>query len=380
MIDKASIYDVAVIGGGLGGLTFAIQCADTGYKTILFEKETYPYHKVCGEYISMESFPFLHRLGLDLAALNLPIIKLLQLSDVKGNLYQFDLPLGGFGISRYNLDHKLSLLAIEKGVTVLQLTRVNDVSFEDDVFNIQTSDTTYLAKTVVGAFGKRANLDVKWKRNFTTQKPDKINNWVGVKYHIRFPFPKENIALHNFQNGYCGISNIEEDQCCLCYLTRAENLKANENSVEKMEHNILQKNPLLKEIFDKATFLYAEPLSISQVNFSQKSRVENHVILIGDAAGLITPLCGNGMSMAMHAGKLAFENIDLFLRNKISRTQMESQYQQQWKKQFSTRLFIGRNVQKIFGSNTTTSLFLSVMNKLPWLAKQVIKSTHGKAF
>lgn len=380
MINRANIYDVAVIGGGLGGLTLAIQCANAGYKTILFEKEAYPYHKVCGEYISMESFPFLQQLGLDLAAFNLPTISLLQLSDVNGNLYQFDLPLGGFGISRYNLDHRLSILAIEKGVQVLQSTKVNDVSFEHDVFSIQTNNAIYSAKTVVGAFGKRANLDVKWKRNFTTQKPDKINNWVGVKYHIRYPFPKENIALHNFQNGYCGISNIEENQCCLCYLTRAENLKANENSIEKMEQHILQKNPLLKEIFSTAAFLYAEPLSISQVNFSQKSRVENHIIMIGDAAGLITPLCGNGMSMAMHAGKLAFQNINLFLQNKISRLQMESKYQQQWKKQFSTRLFIGRIVQKMFGSNTTTSMFLAVMNKMPWLAKQVIKSTHGKTF
>ena len=59
-------YDIGIIGGGLAGLSFAIQSAKSGYNTILFEKETYPYHKVCGEYISLESWPFLEKLGVPL--------------------------------------------------------------------------------------------------------------------------------------------------------------------------------------------------------------------------------------------------------------------------------------------------------------------------
>lgn len=380
MSDSANIYDVAVVGGGLGGLTLAIQCADAGFKTILFEKETYPFHKVCGEYISMESYPFLQRLGLQLEKYNLPFIKQLQLSDIKGNLYTFRLPLGGFGISRFSLDHELSKLAVSKGVELLQATKVNHIHFDGGLFSINTKDAGYQSRIAAGSFGKRSNLDVSWKRSFITQKPDKLNNWVGVKYHIQYPFPKENIALHNFENGYCGISNIEDDKCCLCYLTRAENLRSANGSIAQMQENILYQNPFLKDIFTNATFLYEEPLTISQVNFSKKTRIENHVLMIGDAAGLITPLCGNGMSMAMHAGKIAFENIYGFLCNKISRQQMELQYQSQWKKQFSKRLFVGRTVQKLFGSNSTTTLFLKIMSKLPWLAKQVIKSTHGKAF
>jgi flavin-dependent dehydrogenase len=82
--------------------------------------------------------------------------------------------------------------------------------------------------------------------------------------------------------------------------------KKNNNSIAQMEQNILWQNPLLKEIFTKAKFLYSEPLVISQVSFDRKQQVENHVLMIGDAAGLITPLCGNGMSMAMHASKIAF--------------------------------------------------------------------------
>ncbi len=376
----AKIYDAAIIGGGLAGLTLSMQCASAGYSTILFEKEEYPYHKVCGEYISMESYPFLEKLGLPLQQMDMPLIKHLHLSDAAGKLYQFDLPLGGFGISRYKLDNSLYQLALQKGVSIITGTKVSDVTFENNTFSILTNNGNFESKVTAGTFGKRSNIDVKWKRNFITQKPGKLSNYIGVKYHIRFPFAKGNIALHNFHNGYCGISNIEEDKCCLCYLTTADNLKANNNSIAAMEKNILWQNPKLKEIFTTATFLYKEPLVISQVSFNKKLQVESNMLMVGDAAGLITPLCGNGMSMAMHAGKLAFENIHLFLQQKISRQQMEENYTKQWQQNFSKRLFIGRMVQSMFGNNTTTALFLKAMSAMPWLAKRIISATHGKPF
>ncbi|HZZ75876.1 MAG TPA: FAD-dependent oxidoreductase, partial [Puia sp.] len=49
-------YDVAIVGGGLAGLSLAILLARESYRVCLFEKEAYPFHKVCGEYISMESW------------------------------------------------------------------------------------------------------------------------------------------------------------------------------------------------------------------------------------------------------------------------------------------------------------------------------------
>ena len=58
-------FDVAIIGGGLAGLSLSIQCSRAGYTAILFEKEKYPFHKVCGEYISFESWNFINDLGLD---------------------------------------------------------------------------------------------------------------------------------------------------------------------------------------------------------------------------------------------------------------------------------------------------------------------------
>ena len=373
-------YDVAIIGGGLAGLSLAIQCASQNVSVVLFEKETYPYHKACGEYISLESKPFLESLGVPFAQLNLPIIKQLKLSDASGRCYSFHLPLGGFGISRFCLDETLYNIALSKGATVFSETKVTDISFENDVFNIASSAGNIQAKIAVAAYGKRSNLDIKWNRPFARQKANKLNNYVGIKYHIQHDHATDEIVLHNFVNGYCGMSKIEEDKSCLCYLTTAVNLKKCNNSIQQLEKDILFKNPQLKEIFSKATFLYKEPLAISQVSFSKKKQVENNVLMLGDSAGMITPLCGNGMSMALHSSKIAFEAIEHFLKGSISRSEMEQQYAVVWEKHFAKRLLIGRMVQRVFGGKFSTAVFLKTMSLFPALAKKIISATHGSPF
>jgi len=372
-------YDIIIVGGGLAGLTLAIQCADAGYNVALYEKEIYPFHKVCGEYISFESHAFLERFGIDTKGLHLPTINKLILSDIKGRLYQFKLPLGGFGISRFMLDNLLYKLAVQKGVHVFTNNKVQDIVYADDDFTVYHSNGIAIARIAAGAFGKRSNIDVKMNRSFTLEKAGKLNNYIGVKYHVRHHQAEDTIALHNFDDGYCGISKIENDTYCLCYLTTAQNLKRSNNSIPQMEKNILQKNPRLKEIFSAVKFIYQQPLTISQVSFKPKTQVENHLLMVGDTAGMITPLCGNGMSMAMHASKIAFECINDFMQQHISRSEMEKRYTALWRKQFNNRLRMGRTVQRLFG-NTSSILFLKTMKAFPFIAKHVIKQTHGTSF
>jgi menaquinone-9 beta-reductase len=248
------------------------------------------------------------------------------------------------------------------------------------MFNVQCSKFNVQCRVAAGSFGKRSNMDVKWNRKFIQQKPNKLNNYIGVKYHIKTNHSSDTIALHNFENGYCGISQVEHDQFCLCYLTSAENLKQHHNSIEQMQEQVLYKNPHLKKIFTEARFLYESPLTISQISFDNKSQIENHVLMLGDAAGMITPLCGNGMSMALHGSNIAFEQMDAFLQNKISRTIMEEQYKKQWRLQFASRLRSGRMIQRFFGKTSLTNLFVQSFQTFPFLAKPLIRQTHGNPF
>ena len=373
-------YDIAIVGGGLAGLALAIQLARERFRVILFEKEKYPFHKVCGEYISLESWDFLKGLDLDLDNMQLPLIKKLEVSATNGNLLQHELPLGGFGISRYRLDENLANLAVAAGAVLRAGFKVNDVNFADDSFTIETSQQTCHARVVCGSFGKRSNLDLKWKRAFTSSLKHKLNNYIGVKYHIQSDFPHDTIALHNFENGYCGIVKIEEDKYNLCYLTTALNLQRSHNSIAEMERNILMKNPHLKRIFSESRFLFDAPLAISQISFDQKSQVEGHILMTGDAAGMITPLCGNGMSMALHSSKLAAAQIQLFLQGQLDRGSMELQYTRLWKESFANRMRVGRRLQTLFSHPLMINSLIRVGKTFPRILDPLIRKTHGHPF
>src|SRR4029077_12409222 len=153
------VHDVAIAGGGLAGLALSIQCAQAGYRTILFEKEKYPFHKVCGEYISFESWNFLEDLGVPLSQMNLPVIGRLLVTAPNGKELEQDLPLGGFGISRYKLDALLAEIAKRNGVKIIEEAKVANVLFDEKIFNIQYSTHNFQSKIAAGTFGKRSNLD-----------------------------------------------------------------------------------------------------------------------------------------------------------------------------------------------------------------------------
>ena len=372
------LYDVGIVGGGLAGLSLSILLSREGYRVCLFEKEVFPFHKVCGEYISMESWDFLIRLGLPLENWNLPRIHQVKISAPNGESILEKLPLGGFGVSRYKLDASLADIAKSAGVEIFENTKVYDISFEDGSHRIQTSEGLFTVKIACACYGKKSNLDVKWKRNFLQQ--DESQNYVGVKYHVKADLPEHEIALHNFQGGYCGISKIEDGKYCLCYLTKSENLRKNQSSIPAMEEKILKKNPALRKLLDEAVALYEEPVTISQISFSEKTQIEQHVLCIGDSAGMITPLCGNGMSMALHSSKIAAEIIPHFLENQISREEMETSYQKNWNLQFKGRLRTGRMIQGFFGKTFWSICLIRVLKPFPFLVRALIRQTHGEKF
>jgi flavin-dependent dehydrogenase len=371
-------FDCAIIGGGLAGLTLAIQLANAGRSVVLFEKQKYPFHKVCGEYISMESFDFLERIGIPLSTMDLPMINEVKISSPNGNSFTRKLDLGGFGISRYTLDSTLANLAVNKGVTLLQQTKVIDVVFENDFFTLTTPTANYTVKIACGTYGKHSSLDKKLNRKLS-KTTNKTKNYIAVKYHITTDFNDNCIELHNFKDGYCGISKVDENKYCLCYLTSYKNLNDNDNNIKKMERNVLMKNPFLKKYFTDATFLYEQPLTISQLTFNKKSAVENHVLLLGDSAGTIAPLCGNGMSMAMRASFMSFQLLKNYFNNN-SRANLETAYINEWNALFAKRIKFGNNLQSLFGKEKLTNLSISVLKKTPRLTDKLISITHGNTF
>jgi len=367
--------DVVIIGGGLAGLTSAIHLSKFGLRVVLIEKNEFPKHKVCGEYISNEVLPYFQWLGIEITDLKPSPISKIAFSTAKGKMISGNLPLGGFGISRYELDNYLYLKAINNGCQIIQDT-VTDIQFIADEFRISTSNTLELkSKIVIGAFGKRSNIDQKLNRGFILKK----SPWLAVKAHYSGDFPNELVGLHNFKGGYCGVSKVENNTINICYLVDYGTFKQYKN-IEDFQSKVIYKNPHLKAIFENCELLFEKPLTISQISFEEKCTVENHILMIGDTAGLIHPLCGNGMAMAIHSAKMVSELIIDFLGNKISsRKELEEKYSQEWNATFKNRLVTGRYLSKILQNENLTSLLMQLLTIFPLLLPLIIKKTHGKS-
>ncbi len=365
--------DTIIVGGGLAGLSAALHLLHEGFRVTVIEKNSYPKHKVCGEYISNEVRSYLQWLGLDLEKLQPAEITHLQFSSVSGKVLHTQLPLGGFGVSRYTLDDALMKLVNAIGGKIVQ-AQVNDIIFNDNLFTVRTDKNSELtAPVVLGAFGKRSNLDIKLERTFLKKRTP----WLAVKAHYQGDFDETLVALHNFRGGYCGVSKVENGAINICYLAHFKTFKKHKN-IEEYQREIVRQNPHLDKILSGATMIFEKPLTISQISFAPKTTVENHVLMMGDTAGLIHPLCGNGMAMAIHSAKLAAEGVTLFLHKKISREQLEKNYQTQWRKNFSGRLRIGRLLGKLLEHAKLAEIGTGLLMYFPFLLPIIIRKTHGK--
>lgn len=368
------MWDIAVIGGGLAGLTAAIHLRRAGWSVILLEKKDFPRHKVCGEYISSEIEPYFRSLGLDLGEVQPNRVDRFQLYAPSGRYVESPLDLGGLGIRRYTLDHFLFEKAQAMGVSFALKTTVNRVEQTAQGFSLQTKQgNSYRSRIVLGAFGKRSKLDKQMERPFMEQEAD----YVGVKFYVQKDFPADLVSLYNFPGGYAGAVQVEDGTVDIAYLTSSKQLRRY-GGIAQMEEQLLFRNPAIRDLFTGSARIPRRPLAISNVSFLPKEQVVSGVLMLGDAAGMIPPLAGNGMAMAIHAAKIAAECSHEFLRGDWERAEFEAQYERRWRQEFASRLFWGRRLHAFMGRPLVSEWAVRALRALPVLLPPIIKRTHGR--
>lgn len=364
---------ILIIGGGLAGLTAAIHLSKLGYLVTIVEKNGYPKHKVCGEYISNEVVDYFSWLGLDPILAKSQSISQFRLEIDTSNFCEVRLPLGGFGISRYLLDDLLYQKAKSQNCSFIHET-VSDIIFSNNTFKVVLSSGLEVETAIaIGSFGKRSTIDVNLKRNFIQKK----SHWMAIKGHFKGQFSNDLVGLYPFNGGYCGVSKVENNLINICYIVQTKVFKKYKN-IPDFEFHTLLKNEGLKAVLDNSKAVFKTPLTISQISFDDKKAVENHVLMIGDAAGLIHPLCGNGMAMAIHSAKIASELVHNALQEAIfSREKLEINYQDKWNETFKNRLKMGRNLSSLLLNPYLTKITMKMVARFPALFKYIIKKTHG---
>jgi menaquinone-9 beta-reductase len=367
-------YSVCIIGGGLAGLVSAIHLAQQNIDVVLFEKHNYPRHKVCGEYISKEILPYFKKIGIDLFKHQAVDIGQLILSHQNGKTIEHKLPLGGIGISRYAIDYLLANKAKADGVKIIH-EEVKQTDFDGNHFITQTKNNDIKSDFVIAAHGKRSILDKTLKRSFFQNKTP----WIGIKAHYETTdFNPNFVELHNFEGGYCGLSMVETGHINLCYLAHQNTFKKHK-SIEDFNQKVLTQNPYLKAFLEKSEPVFKKHLGIAQISFQNKPTVNNHILYAGDAAGLIHPLCGNGMAMAIHSAKILSEQlINFYNIENFTRYDVEKNYSELWQNTFNKRLFYGKKIQNILLRPKLSSNLIKIVSQSTFALKTIIKQTHGK--
>ncbi|UWX56464.1 NAD(P)/FAD-dependent oxidoreductase [Maribacter litopenaei] len=367
-------HQIIIVGGGLAGLTAAIALSRYEYDIAVFESTPYPHHKVCGEYLSNEILTYLNFLEIDLLAVGGKTISRFEISSSKGIKAECPLPMGGVGISRYALDYQLYQTAQRKNVT-FYFEKVLNIGFDGHMFTVASRERKVTAPIAIGAYGKRSGLDKTLDRAFIQNK----NNWLAIKSHYKNSnFPDDLVALHNFKGGYGGLSKTETGHVNFCYLVNYPIFKTCDG-IEDFNEKVVSKNSYLKQFLKAAKPVFETPLSIGQISFEEKEPVVNHVLMCGDTAGLIHPLCGNGMAMAIHAGKLVSESVHGFFdKSSMGRQNMEEAYRSAWNRHFKNRLRYGRYFQEILLNETLLHWGISTLGQSKSLLTNLIAKTHGK--
>jgi len=367
--------EVAIVGGGLAGLSLAILLAKDGIRVVVFEKGTYPRHKVCGEYISMESYGFLKRLGMRLEQMNLPQIRRFKLTSAFGTVASCDLDPGGIGISRFTLDDALATLAAHAGVVLISETAVRSIVFNPSIgqYTLTTAEgDTMHCRMAVGAYGRLSGMGQGTVRTGPT--------FIGVKYHLSAGPPPDLMEMHHFKGGYCGVSLIEGGRACMCYLADAAQLKPYKGDLDAFEADILGANPYLRPYLDVPRLMPGARTSGLHFGVSEP-RLTDYPLL-GDAAGFIPPITGNGMSLAFRSAHALHPVVVAFVRGRANRAQVLKTARRYTNKYLRVRIQKGIQLQNLLlGPNqwVQKGIFLGLKH-LPGLMRILSKRAVGDPF
>lgn len=105
------------------------------------------------------------------------------------------------------------------------------------------------------------------------------------------------------------------------------------------------------------------------------------MLMVGDSAGLIHPLCGNGMSMAIHAAMIASSlAIDYLNRRIETRAELQRRYEKAWSSNFNFRIGLGHMLSSVLHREKAAAMLMSGLMSAPPLLKKIIQGTHGKPF
>ncbi|MGE0430640.1 MAG: NAD(P)/FAD-dependent oxidoreductase [Planctomycetota bacterium] len=392
--------DAAIIGAGPAGSALAAALAAGGWRVALIEKERFPRDKLCGEFLSGESQHLLARLGCLPRLLDLQpnTITRARFTVPDGRALDLPLPAAAFGISRLALDALLAQHAVACGATLLDghtvrailpdVPDVPDVPGAGGVTLRLHDESTLHAPLVIAAWGRHTPLDRELGRRFM----DEPQPYVGFKLHhavadapaLRDLRPC--VEVHTFDGGYCGLNFIETGDVNVCMLLQPRALDRVEGTPDAaaLRRMLAATSAPLAARLDALTPRAGRPLAVARVPFNRKevSAHGGRLLFIGDAGGVIAPLCGDGQAMALQSAvTLGRRLLARATRPHEWRADdfvvLGRHHAQDHARQFRLRLVIGNALQAALFLPRVATGMIGLMRHMPGLADWLVRATRG---
>lgn len=229
-------------------------------------------------------------------------------------------------------------MAVGPGL-VIEMARLNYVPQSDCPDCVR-------ARLVILAAGRHSRLTQTAIDGPSTGTADTgSQHYVGIKCHYeQVELPKQ-VALYLIDGGYGGINPIENGRANFCMLVTYEAFQQQGKSPVGMLDAVCEQHPPLEDSLRPGRLIPETLKTVAAVNTSQPSAPWRGAPCVGDAAAMITPLCGDGMAMALRSAEFCAPLADSFLRQGISEAELATAYSQRWHSEFDRRLRIGRLLQ-----------------------------------
>lgn len=283
-------WDVAVVGGGPAGLAVAMEAVGRGFSAVVFERRAGPVDKACGEGLMPSGLAALDRLGVrghldrrDTAAFE--SITYVQ-EDGRAVVGRLPSP-GGLGVRRTALAAAMTARAREVGVALREGCAVHGHRIDADGVTLDTAGGTERARLLVAADGLHSRLRHAESLHLAERGPRRF----GLRRHVVLAPWAPTVEVHFAPGVEAYVTPAGERRVGVAFLWQ-------DGAVGGVSFDaLLARFPRLAARLAGAAW-DSTPRGAGPLRQSAGARVKHRFVLVGDAAGYVDAITGEGLSLA----------------------------------------------------------------------------------